>query len=105
MNLILQLMYCLLIEAQKKFFFKNFFFMMLLLHFQIQETVTLEIHLLLHSLSRAVAERCPEPAMHNLITFGAQHQGVFGIPNCSPNDTLCEEMRLLLSQGAYIEYS
>lgn len=53
---------------------------------------------------RAVAERCPEPAMHNLITFGAQHQGVFGIPNCSPNDTLCEEMRLLLSQGAYIDW-
>lgn len=67
--------------------------------------VTHETDLVLHPLSRAVAERCPEPPMYNLITLGAQHEGVFGLPNCNPNDTYCEEMRLLLSQGAYIEYS
>ncbi|KAG7162577.1 Palmitoyl-protein thioesterase 1-like [Homarus americanus] len=52
---------------------------------------------------RAVAQRCPEPAMHNLITFGGQHQGVFGLPNCAPDDQFCEEMRRLLDLGAYIE--
>merc|ERR1711942_166582 len=31
---------------------------------------------------RAVAQRCPSPPMKNLVTFGAQHQGVFGFPNC-----------------------
>ena len=28
---------------------------------------------------RAVAQRCPEPPMRNLISVGGQHQGVFGI--------------------------
>ncbi|XP_042233701.1 palmitoyl-protein thioesterase 1-like isoform X2 [Homarus americanus] len=53
---------------------------------------------------RAVAQRCPEPAMHNLITFGGQHQGVFGLPNCAPDDQFCEEMRRLLDLGAYIDW-
>lgn len=57
------------------------------------------------SYSRAVAEHCPEPAMHNLITFGGQHQGIFGLPNCPPGNALCEEMRRLLNLGAYIKYS
>ncbi|XP_053628448.2 palmitoyl-protein thioesterase 1 isoform X1 [Cherax quadricarinatus] len=52
---------------------------------------------------RAVAERCPEPAVRNLITFGSQHQGVFGLPYCSSDDLLCEEVRRLLNMGAYIE--
>jgi len=53
---------------------------------------------------RAVAQLCPEPAMRNLITFGGQHQGVFGLPNCAPEDLLCEEMRRLLNLGAYIDW-
>ncbi|XP_071531238.1 palmitoyl-protein thioesterase 1 isoform X2 [Panulirus ornatus] len=53
---------------------------------------------------RAVAERCPEPVMHNLITFGGQHQGIFGLPSCQPDDLFCEEMRRLLSMGAYINW-
>jgi len=31
---------------------------------------------------RAVAQRCPNPPMKNLITFGGQHQGVYGLPKC-----------------------
>merc|ERR1719385_561073 len=31
---------------------------------------------------RAVAQRCPNPPMRNLITVGAQHQGVYGLPKC-----------------------
>ncbi|KAK8743905.1 hypothetical protein OTU49_000905 [Cherax quadricarinatus] len=53
---------------------------------------------------RAVAERCPEPAVRNLITFGSQHQGVFGLPYCSSDDLLCEEVRRLLNMGAYIDW-
>lgn len=53
---------------------------------------------------RAVAERCPQPPIKNLITLGGQHQGVFGLPNCPPNDTMCEEVRRLLDLGAYFEY-
>merc|ERR1719192_2585846 len=31
---------------------------------------------------RAVAQRCPSPPMKNLISFGGQHQGVYGLPKC-----------------------
>lgn len=53
---------------------------------------------------RAVAQRCPEPPMKNLITFGGQHQGVFGLPNCAPDNFFCEEVRRLLTLGAYIDW-
>lgn len=42
---------------------------------------------------RAVAQRCPEPPIRNLITFGGQHQGVFGIPQCDTNSAVCELLR------------
>ena len=54
---------------------------------------------------RAVAERCPEPRMKNLITLGAQHQGVFGLPRCpGENATLCNLARHLLNYGAYRDF-
>jgi len=54
---------------------------------------------------RAVAQRCPNPPMKNLITFGAQHQGVFGFPNC-PGEMIffCDIVRDLLNYGAYVEF-
>merc|ERR1711962_1158568 len=53
----------------------------------------------------AVAQRCPNPAMKNLITFGGQLQGVFGLPNCNgENSVICEEIRRLLNLGAYIDW-
>jgi palmitoyl-protein thioesterase len=40
----------------------------------------------------------------NLVTLGAQHQGVFGFPRCPANGSeLCESVRELLDYGAYIE--
>jgi len=52
---------------------------------------------------RAVAQRCPSPPMLNLISFGGQHQGVYGFPRCpGENSTLCDYMRKLLNFGAYI---
>eukprot|EP01137_Pigoraptor_chileana_P009704 Opistho-2@58351 len=54
---------------------------------------------------RAYVQRCNKPQMLNLITFGAQHQGVYGMPRCiGANWTLCEVMRSMLNVGAYESY-
>ncbi|GCC27748.1 palmitoyl-protein thioesterase 1-like isoform X1 [Chiloscyllium punctatum] len=51
---------------------------------------------------RAVAQRCPSPAMKNLITFGAQHQGVYGLPHCPGESShICNWIRKMLNLGAY----
>ena len=53
---------------------------------------------------RAVAQRCPEPPMLNLITMGSQHQGVNGVPRCSGsglNNAFCTLTRKLMNYGAY----
>ncbi len=51
---------------------------------------------------RAVAQRCPDPPMLNLISIGGQHQGVFGFPRCpGDNETICNYIRDLLRFGAY----
>jgi len=54
-------------------------------------------------LLRGVAQRCPQPPMRKLITFGSPHQGVFGVPECQASASLelCELVRRLLSLGAY----
>ncbi|KAH9515272.1 Palmitoyl-protein thioesterase 1 [Bulinus truncatus] len=52
---------------------------------------------------RAIAQRCPSPPMLNLVSFGGQHQGVYGFPRCpGENQTLCDLVRKLLNIGAYI---
>jgi len=54
---------------------------------------------------RAVAQRCPSPPMKSLVTFGAQHQGVFGFPNCPGEiNFYCDIVRDLLNYGAYVEF-
>lgn len=54
---------------------------------------------------RAVAQRCPYPPMLNLISFGGQHQGVYGFPRCpGEGSKLCDYMRKLLNLGAYIPW-
>ncbi|XP_025263257.1 palmitoyl-protein thioesterase 1 [Camponotus floridanus] len=53
---------------------------------------------------RAVAQRCPNPSMLNLISLGGQHQGVFGIPKCTDTSRLCNYMRRILRYAAYFEY-
>ena len=56
---------------------------------------------------RGLAQRCPNPPMKTLITFGSPHQGVFGVPECEASVgsyELCELVRRLLSQGAYIPW-
>jgi len=54
---------------------------------------------------RAYVQRCNSPPVRNLISVGGQHQGVFGLPHCpGENSTLCELMRELLDNGAYISW-
>jgi len=54
-------------------------------------------------LARGLAERCPVPTK-TLITFGAPHQGVFGVPECEVTTgsyLLCEMVRQLIAAGVY----
>lgn len=54
---------------------------------------------------RAVAQLCPNPPMHNLISAGGQHQGVYGLPHCpGDSETLCNYMRDMLNLGVYTEF-
>jgi len=54
---------------------------------------------------RAVAQRCPNPPMLNLISIGGQHQGVYGLPHCPGNSsTICDYIRRLLNYGAYVSW-
>ncbi|XP_030073820.1 palmitoyl-protein thioesterase 1 isoform X1 [Microcaecilia unicolor] len=51
---------------------------------------------------RAVAQRCPFPPMLNLISFGGQHQGVYGFPRCPGESShICDWIRKTLNLGAY----
>jgi len=58
-------------------------------------------------LFRGLLQRCPSPPVRNFITFGSPHQGVFGVPTCKSTTGsafLCELVRRLLSEGAYIPW-
>ncbi|XP_067281837.1 palmitoyl-protein thioesterase 1 [Pseudorasbora parva] len=53
---------------------------------------------------RAVAQRCPDPPMKNLISVGGQHQGVFGLPQCPGESShICDWIRKELNSGAYTD--
>ncbi|XP_016948695.1 palmitoyl-protein thioesterase 1 [Drosophila biarmipes] len=53
---------------------------------------------------RAVAQRCPQPPMRTLISFGGQHQGVFGLPMCPTlSQKTCDYISRLLNSAAYSE--
>jgi len=53
---------------------------------------------------RAYVERCNSPPVHNLISIGGQHQGVFGFPKCPGNETFCNWVREALDLGAYLSF-
>jgi len=54
---------------------------------------------------RAFVQQYNYPPVHNLITLGGQHQGVYGMPRCpGVNSTLCEIVRKLLDVGAYVPF-
>lgn len=51
---------------------------------------------------RAIAQKCPNPPMQNLISLGGQHQGVYGLPRCSVTSRVCRYIRRMLYHGAYL---
>ena len=53
---------------------------------------------------RALAQRCPDPPMKNLVSLGGQHQGVFGLPRCPESSVVCDKVRRLLEIGAYVGF-
>lgn len=54
-------------------------------------------------LMRAYVQRCNDPPVANLVTFGGQHMGVADIPGCvGTNDFLCKTMAEMLGHGAYL---
>ncbi|CAJ0635238.1 6400_t:CDS:10 [Entrophospora sp. SA101] len=56
-------------------------------------------------LLRGYVERCNDPPVHNLVTFGAPHGGVSDIPGCMGDGSFwCNLMRSLVRNGAYNSY-
>ncbi|GMS90856.1 hypothetical protein PENTCL1PPCAC_13031, partial [Pristionchus entomophagus] len=53
---------------------------------------------------RAVAQRCPYPRMKSLMTFGGQHQGVYGWPGCYGDTPECDDLRFVFDGMAYVPY-
>jgi len=65
---------------------------------------------------RAVVERCQGDEggwrMHTLVTMGAQHQGVYNLPNCGTDDddpkdqptSACLAVQAVVARGAYLPY-
>jgi len=54
---------------------------------------------------RTYVERCNNPPVHNLVSIGGQHQGVYGFPKCpGDNETICEWVREFLDIGVYDEF-
>ena len=42
--------------------------------------------------------------MKKLISFGGQHQGVYGLPRCNAHWMICDYVRRLLNYGAYTSW-
>jgi len=54
---------------------------------------------------RAYVERFNSPPVHNLVSVGGQHQGVYGMPRCFANDSeICNLIREMLNIGVYEEF-
>jgi len=53
---------------------------------------------------RGLAQRCPDPPMKTLVTYGAPSNGIFGVPDClsaTESYALCELVRQILAAAAY----
>ncbi|CAJ0581973.1 unnamed protein product, partial [Mesorhabditis spiculigera] len=53
---------------------------------------------------RALAERCPDPPVKNLVSIGGPHQGIYGFPYCIGPTAICDSVRHLLEYGAYTAF-
>lgn len=54
---------------------------------------------------RTYVQRCNQPAVRNLITFGSQHLGISDLPACKPTELLCRLAEGALRNGVYSNFS
>jgi len=54
---------------------------------------------------RAYVERCNNPPVHNLVTYGSQHMGISDLPGCADSsDWQCRMARSLALKGVYLSW-
>jgi len=53
---------------------------------------------------RAYVERCNFPRVHNLVTFGSQHNGISHFQSCGVSDWLCRGAEALLRSGTWTDF-
>ena len=54
---------------------------------------------------RAYVERCNNPRVENLVTFGSQHNGISEFQECGASDWLCRSWRGVLKGNAWGSFS
>lgn len=54
---------------------------------------------------RAYAERCNQPALRKLITFGSPHNGIADLPTCGVRDFLCKRRNAILRSQVWSSYA
>jgi Palmitoyl protein thioesterase. len=50
---------------------------------------------------RAYVERCNNPPVRSLVTFGSQHNGISAFRDCAPNDWVCRFAMAILTGDAW----
>ncbi len=53
---------------------------------------------------RAYVERCNDPPVRNLVTFGSQHNGIAGFRNCAATDWVCKAAIGLLKSNTWSDF-
>ncbi|KAJ6014697.1 hypothetical protein N7540_009288 [Penicillium herquei] len=53
---------------------------------------------------RGYIERCNKPPVHNLVTFGSQHNGISEFQSCALGDWFCNAAESLLRSGTWVEF-
>ncbi|KAJ5153488.1 uncharacterized protein N7482_009966 [Penicillium canariense] len=54
---------------------------------------------------RGYIERCNNPPVHNLVTFGSQHNGISEFQSCALGDWLCHGAEALLRSGRWTTFA
>lgn len=53
---------------------------------------------------RGYIERCNNPPVHNLVTFGSQHNGISEFQSCKTGDWICNGAEALLRSGQWTDF-
>lgn len=53
---------------------------------------------------RGYIERCNKPPVHNLVTFGSQHNGISEFQSCKTGDWICNGAEALLRSGQWTDF-